>query len=133
MNKTENKTELEIIEEIKSKLLNMDFETLLETIREINGYDYSLENYELYDNDSEFFNDIFIGDGDVMSAVRATQYGNYRYYDDYVIVNGYGNLDSYNTYDAKSLIYGDIEYISEVITNDYLENKHYNLSLYDEL
>lgn len=122
-----------IAKKIETKLLNMNFNTLLGVIREINGYDYTLEEYELYNNDSYFFNHIFIGDGDVISVVRATQYGDYKYTDEYVSLNGYDKLDSYNTSQAKKLIYDDIEYISEVITEDFITEKNYNLFFYDEL
>ena len=36
-----------------------------------------------------------------MSAVRAVCFGHYNYMDDYVRVNGYGNLDSKSSYDYK--------------------------------
>lgn len=89
---------------IKNKLLNMNFNSLLEVIREVNSYNFELEEYTFYDNDEDF-----------------------------LLINGYGNLDSDIKDQAKKLIYDDIEYISEVITDDFVGEKVYNLSLYDEL
>lgn len=37
-----------------------------------------------------------------LDAVRAAYYGNYRYPDEYMVFNGYGNLDSYE--DVQSLV-----------------------------
>ena len=49
---------------------------------------------EIFVNDEEFFKMFFVND--VIKAVQATQYGKYNYSDEYVVFNGYGNLDSFN-------------------------------------
>ena len=49
---------------------------------------------EIYSNDDEFFNIYF--EGRVIEAVRAVAYGEYNYSHDWVIFNGYGNLESFN-------------------------------------
>jgi hypothetical protein len=49
---------------------------------------------EIYNNDDEFFNIFF--ESKVLEAVRAVSYGEYRYQDDFVKFNGYGNLESFN-------------------------------------
>ena len=54
------------------------------------GYDED----EIYDNDEDFFNMFF--EGKVIEAVRAASYGDFQYNHDYVVFNGYGNLESFN-------------------------------------
>ena len=63
----------------------------------INLYNEMADNSgweRIYNNDEEFFNVMF--GNDVIKAIQATHYGDYRYPDHYVIANGYGNLDSFN-------------------------------------
>lgn len=48
---------------------------------------------EIFNNDDEFFDMFF---SDTISAIRATQYGEYSYSDNYVVFNGQGNLDTSN-------------------------------------
>jgi hypothetical protein len=69
---------------------------------------------EIYSNDEDFFETYFANE--TLKAVRATQYGDYRYSDDYVIFNGYGNLDSFNYMNTDKLceLVGTMaEYIEE--------------------
>ena len=56
--------------------------------------EYDMDRY-IYDNDEHFFNDHF--GQDVIKAVQATQYGDYRYSDYYVDYDGYGNLHSFSS------------------------------------
>ena len=49
---------------------------------------------EIYNNDEEFFNMFF--ECKVLEAVRAVSFGEYRYQDEYVVFNGYGNLETFN-------------------------------------
>ena len=48
--------------------------------------------YEIESNDEDFFNTFF--EGKPMEAVRASYYGDFRYNDDWVWFNTYGNLAS---------------------------------------
>ena len=80
-------------------------------VRECSSYDDSLEEYYYYENDEEFFTTRY-GD-DMMSAVRAVCFWQYNYTDDYVRVNGYGNLDSKSSYDYKSELMDNQEEIVE--------------------
>jgi hypothetical protein len=66
---------------------------------------------EIFCNDEEFFKTFFT---DPNEAVRASFYGDYRYMDQYVKFNGYGNLDSTNY--PESLI--DVEAIAENIIEE---------------
>lgn len=53
----------------------------------------------VYDNDADNMRELFESP---LDAVRAAYYGNYRYPDEYMVFNGYGNLDSYE--DVQSLV-----------------------------
>lgn len=64
-------------------------------------YDSCNEN-EIYCNDEYFFDEMFTSTND---AIGAAYYGDYRYMDDYVIFNGYGNLESFSGYCLKDYIY----------------------------
>lgn len=77
--------------ELEELLLNDD-NLLMNTVRDINSYDCSLEHLIYYNNDEEFFNTFF--KNDPMGAVRATFYGDYRYNDEYVKFNSYDNIES---------------------------------------
>jgi hypothetical protein len=78
---------------------------------------------EIFYNDEEFFNTFF--DGKVLDAVRAVSYGEYNYNDNFVMFNGYGNLESFNR------IKDNID-IGEIV-NDIFENPHrYNIDLEEE-
>lgn len=64
---------------------------------------------EIFINDDDFFNTFF--EGKTMEAVRAVCFGEFRYSDQYVVFNGYGNLDSFSnpsTHIDKSEICNDI-------------------------
>lgn len=87
-------------------------QTILKTTEAITDYLNGLDNSELvnvhnqycqnancsddeiYSNDEEFFNIFF--EGKVLEAVRAVSFGEYRYQDEYVIFNGYANLETFN-------------------------------------
>ena len=83
--------------------------------------DENMDNY-IYDNDDFFFEENFSRTDD---AVRAVCYGDYRYRDDYVIFNGYGNLESFDSCNLKDHIYmSDLaHYLEEYnfLEDEYLE------------
>lgn len=86
------------------------FSELEGMVHECSSYDDSLEEYYYYENDEYFFRTRY---NDMMSAVRAVCFGHYNYMDDYVRVNGYGNLDSKSSYDYKSDLMDSQEEIVE--------------------
>jgi hypothetical protein len=49
---------------------------------------------EIFNNDEEFFYTFF--ENSVISAIQCVSYGDYRYNDNFVKFNGYGNLESFN-------------------------------------
>lgn len=102
---------IQIIEEnLRNYLLN-DLSELEEVVNEINSWNGSLEDLRVYSNDGEFF-EIMFG-GNAMEAVRASQYGNYNYNDDYVKFNGYGNLESFSEFEYEDLLKSNVDEIIE--------------------
>lgn len=97
-------------ENIKNYLLGNEKE-LLNIVQEINSYNGSLDNLNFYENDEEFFNTFFADNP--MEVARATFYGNYKYCDQYVRFNGYGNLESFDEYEAMKEIKA---YIDDIVT-----------------
>lgn len=77
-------------------------------------------NFEsIYFNDDYFFSMMY-GDKP-MEAVRAAMYGEYEYQDDYVYINAYGNLSSFNyaDEDTSPINFGVLaDWCSENLEND---------------
>ena len=67
----------------------------------VNSYDGSLDDICYYCNDDDFFAMAF--GTNVLDAVRAVCYGNYKYSDDYVRFDAYGNLESANSYEIMNM------------------------------
>jgi hypothetical protein len=109
------------MEKLREVLLN-DMDVLKQVVGEINSWDGSLEHLDVHENDEEFFNSYF--EGRPAEAVRATFYGDYRYADDYVRFNGYGNLESLTDYQLEEEMKS---YIDDIILE--LINKRQYLSL----
>jgi hypothetical protein len=72
-----------------------------------NGFD----DDEIYSNDVDFLNTYFT---DVDQAVRAVCYGEYKYMDEWVRFNGYGNLETLNYFTTNDLV-ESVETIAEYI------------------
>ncbi|MBO6117365.1 MAG: hypothetical protein J6P44_02355 [Bacteroidales bacterium] len=85
-----------------------------------NGYD----DY-IHINDEDFFETFF---KDAMEAVRAVSFGHYNYNDDYVVFNGYGNLDSFSFLSESNSPYSDEE-LADIID----DNKDVFGELLDEI
>ena len=111
-------------ENVKEFLLNNE-ETLKEVVKELNSWNGCLDYLDVYENDEEFFKMFFT---DPMEAVRATQFGNYNYSDDYVKFNGYGNLDSCSEWEFVQDLQDNIDEIVDLL----IENAN-NLYLDSEL
>lgn len=114
---------MEKLERIKEYLLDNE-DVLKDVVREINSYNGALDYLDYFENDEEFFSMFFT---DPMEAVRATQYGDYNFTDDYVRFNAYGNLDSCDEWalleDLKDNIDEIIEQLIENANNLYLDNE----------
>jgi anaerobic ribonucleoside-triphosphate reductase len=92
---------LEIMKAIKEAIENMTEGQLIELN---NRYcqEFGYQDNEIYENDEEFFNMFF--EGKPMEVARATFYGDYNFGHDYVIFNGYGNLETFNTMTVDRLV-----------------------------
>lgn len=101
-------------ENVKEYLLN-NMEELKELVNDINLYDGSFDNLEVYENDDEFFNVFY--NNNPAEAVRACYYGEYKYCDDFVKINVYGNVDSCTKWEYEEELQANVD---DVI--DYLEN-----------
>lgn len=104
-----------IVKEMKDYFAN-NFDELVSVVREINGYDGSLEYLEAYENDEEFFSLFY--ESRVSEAVRAVSYGDYNYNDEYVKFNGYGNLETLTGYEYKKRLYDSIDDIVETMIDN---------------
>ncbi len=109
------------------KYLLEDLEIVKELVSECNSYDGSLEEYVYHVNDEEFFNIFFNNNPD--EAVRATFYGDYRYTDDYVQFNGYGNLVSVSEWQVEEELKNNVEEIFETWFELYGQN---NVDTYND-
>lgn len=117
--KTQLKRNLESVTEYLESLSNSDLVSIWnEFAREQRPDD------EIYFNDEEFFNVFF--DGRIMDAIRAISYGEYDYSHEYVIFNGYANLETFN--DPTGNI--DINELAEDILEN--EQNYYDIELEDE-
>lgn len=83
----------------------------------------NLSDDEIYSNDEEFFNLYF--DNKVLEAVRAVSFGEYKYNDEFIKFNGYGNLVTFN--------YPENEIDIAAIAEDILENpERYDIEIEEE-
>lgn len=73
---------------------------------------------EIFDNDEDFFYNFF--ENSVISAVQCVCYGDYRYSDNLVKFNGYGNLESFNYFGINDLCELP-ETMAEDIINNFIE------------
>lgn len=96
-------------------------------VRECNSYDGSLEDYCYEINDEDFFNVHFT---EPMEAVRAAYFGEYKYSDDYVRFNAYGNLKSVSTWDFEQELKDGTDEIVERYTEMLEDN---SVSEYEHL
>ena len=94
---------------VKEYLLNNE-DVLIDMVQELNSWNGCLEYLDFWENDGEFFETYFESK---LDAVRATFYGDYKFYDDYVRFNGYGNLESFSEYDMIEEIKDSIDEIVE--------------------
>lgn len=112
MNNTQTQTKLEVINQIIEIINSMDNYELV-TLN--NEYCQSADYYdsEIFENDEDFFTTFFAND--TLKAIQATQFGDYRYHDNWVTFNGYGNLNSFNAVEDNlcELVPTMAEYIAE--------------------
>lgn len=89
----------------------------------VNGED------DIYPNDEDFFNMFYANDP--FNAVQRAVYGDYKPMHDYVMFNGYGNLQSLDTYLLDKHLYSD-EDIAEFLDENPQYIEDYNLEIEEE-
>lgn len=77
----------------------ISIDDLRELVCICNSYDGSLESYNVYEFNDEFFNTMY--NDNVIEAVKATYFGNINWNDEFIRFNGYGNLESLSDYQYK--------------------------------
>ena len=82
-------------------------------VRDYHEYASEVLYDDFYDNVDDELNDMFRTPAE---AIAATIFGDYHYSDDYVKLNGYGNLQSFNEHDLNT-IYDEKEVIKYCIDN----------------
>jgi hypothetical protein len=90
-------------------------------------YELQYDDDEIFYNDDEFFNTYF--ENRVLEAVRSISYGDYTYTHEFIRFNGYGNLETFNSYNLDDYILYD-EIIDYLLENDCELLKNYDL--YDD-
>ena len=111
------KTKQQIIEQLQSLTANELMQIHNEYCQSVNDCDN-----EIYHNEEDFFNDFFLSNP--MELARAISFGDYRYQDEFIKFNAYGNLESFADYSIMNHI--DIDAIAE----DIIENQNnYSLTL----
>lgn len=93
--------------------INMNFkaDSLLDILREVNSWDDSMEHLNFYENEDSNL-EMFFGN-DIGVLAREITYGDYHYTDDFFLLNGYGNLESYTDYETEEEILANEEDILE--------------------
>lgn len=111
------------IEAITEYLQNLTNNELISIHNEFCQSQNNSDN-EIYNNEDDFFETYF--GSKTLDAVRAVCYGDYRYTDEFVMFDGYANLQSFNSPSS----YVDISDIA----NDILENSenYYGIELEEE-
>jgi hypothetical protein len=92
-------------------------------IMELNNVFCELENYvdnHIYINDEDFFNTFF---QERIDIARAISYGDYRFSDEYVRFDGYGNLESIIFLDLNDLA-DSVENVATCVEENFKYFKH---------
>src|SRR5690606_10442978 len=104
-------------EDLKEQLTNLPLSKKISLINEINGYDGSFDYLTVYENDTEFFELFF--SNNVMEAVRASYYGDYKFIDDYVGFDYRGNLKSFNSFEFEEEFNDEVDDVIYWILENY--------------
>ena len=102
---------------IKEYLLENE-DVLISVVQELNGWNGCLDYLEFKENDEYFF-ELFYSGINGLEIARAIYYGDYNYNDDYVRIDGYGNLVSYTEYEMIEEIKGSINEIVENLIEEH--------------
>lgn len=117
------------IKEAIEEILRGDENIIKQVISELNSWNGCLEHLRFDTNDEDFFETYF--EGKPMEAVRAVSFGEYKYNDEYVMFNGYGNLETFNSIDDIVTDYSEI--VEAIIDNENQISNNEILELLEEL
>ena len=107
----------EMLREKLQGLLLEDTGCLMTIVQELNNWNGNLDYLRVYENDEEFFEMFF--EGKPMEIARMTYYGDYKYMDEYVRFNGYGNLETLSDYQYEKELKDNIEEILDELMENY--------------
>lgn len=124
MTNTQTQTKEQVIKQIIDLINEMDTNELMQLNDEYCESINSMDS-RVYNNDEEFLEMAF--GTNVDSVARAICYGDYRYQDNYVRFDGYGNLESFNYFEAKDLP----DYLPTMA--DYIFDTFQDFSQFDEI
>ena len=108
----------EMLREKLQGLLLGDTEYLMTIVSELNNWNSNLDYLRAYENNKEFFEMFFEGTHP-MEIVRMTYYGDYKYTDQYVRFNGYGNLESLDNFEYEKELKDNINEILDELMENY--------------
>lgn len=109
--------QLELLkDDLWEQLENLPINKKIGLVNEINSYDRTLDYLSVYENVGDFFETFFRGD--ILEAIRAAVFGNYRYTDEFVRFDGYGNLESFSGFEFESDFYDAIQEIVDWIIDN---------------
>ena len=108
----------EMLREKLQGILLEDTEYLKTVVEELDSWNGSFNNLRVYENDEEFFRMFFEGITP-MEVARATYYGDYKYMDEYVRFNAYGNLESLSEFQYEQELKDNIEEIIDELMENY--------------
>src|ERR1700756_3423417 len=101
--------------EDKIKSLKDNSLALAFMVSEVNGYDNSLDGYEVHEFDDYFFDNFF---SEKMEVARAVVFGEVNNWsDEWIRFNGYGNLESLSDFDYNK----ELEDGADEIINRFIE------------
>ena len=107
----------EMLREKLQGLLLEDTGSLMTIVEELNNWNSDLDYLRVYENDEEFFEMFF--QNKPMDAVRATCYGDYKYNDEYVRFDVYGNLESLDDFEYEGELKDNINEILDELMENY--------------
>lgn len=93
--------------------MNENMEDTKQLVSECNGWDSSLESFYYYQNDEDTWTMLY-GDN-IAEFARASYYGDWKYQDDLVKIDGYGNLKSCSDYDYENELSESMEEILDAV------------------
>lgn len=114
--------------------METDYKKIFETLKEKNEHDLLICIYNVWEREVGYgcqiahnnFEDIteefYLYDTDAIEILRMLQYGDHDWNDDFAIINGYGNLESFNFNELYSYIDFD-EIIDDIDSNNYLQEE----------